>query len=270
MAELSLAAVTTMGGACTGRGPGGPQPVRVRLHGGGIVGRGAVGGLAAGEVAGLAVGDEPVRAVRGQVRLAVVAGVGGQDADPAGHGGMAGGDVVAGIVFAPLGEGAYPVVAFREHGRVGGVGGVAGRDDRGALLRHPGKWLCLQHVAGVLAGVAAGHEPVIGRGVLAVAAMDEPAAADRQQPGVRVGDVAPRRLRAFVLVPGISCLPGFRGGPGLQCVQAGAGPAGLLASAGPGRRAGDPLPGGAAGLPVRERGLLRGDGLLQPQAAAGV
>ena len=69
MAELSLAAVTTMGGACTGRGPGGPQPVRVRLHGGGIVGRGAVGGLAAGEVAGLAVGDEPVRA-RGPLEAA--------------------------------------------------------------------------------------------------------------------------------------------------------------------------------------------------------
>src|SRR5579859_1252939 len=67
---------------------GGGQPVRVGLHGGGIVGRGPLGGLAAGQVAGLGVGDEPVRAGSGEVRLAVVAGVFDQGADPAGHGVM--------------------------------------------------------------------------------------------------------------------------------------------------------------------------------------
>ena len=131
-------------------------------------------------------------------------------------------------------EGAQPAVAGAEQGGVGCVGGVGGRDDRGALGRHPAELLCLQHVAGVLAGVAAEHEPVIGRGVLAVVALDEPAAAHRQQPGARVGEVALRLFRARVPGPGISCLPCFRGGLGLPCFQAGAGLAGLLAGAGDG------------------------------------
>jgi hypothetical protein len=83
-------------------GPGIPDPCG---HRGGVAGsaaaggRRAFGGLAASQVAGLAVGDEPVRAGGGQVRLAVVAGVGDEDADLAGHGVVAGG-VVAGIVSA--------------------------------------------------------------------------------------------------------------------------------------------------------------------------
>ena len=199
MQALDVGGAALAGGAAVG----GAEPVCAGLQGRGIGGRGSRGGLAAGKAAGLAVGDEPGRAGRGQVRLAVVAGVFDQDADAAGHGGMAGGDVVTGIVFAPLGQGAQPAVACRGHGRIGGVGGVGGRDDRGALLRHGRERLCLQHVAGVLAGVAAGHEPVIGRGVLAVITLDEPAAAHRQQPGVRVGDVALRRLRGFLPGPGI-------------------------------------------------------------------
>ena len=46
-----------------------------------------------------------------------------------------------------------------------------------------GEPLRLQGVAGVLAGVAAEHEPVVGGGVLAVVALDEPAAADRHAAG---------------------------------------------------------------------------------------
>src|SRR6185437_6401752 len=79
---------------------------------------------------------------------------------------------------------------------------------------------------GVLAGVAAEHEPVIGGGVLAVVSLDEPAAADRQQPGVRVGDVAPWP-RLFLPAAGGA---GF--GLCLQFAQPGAGLAGLLAGAG--------------------------------------
>lgn len=53
-----------VGGAALvcGAALGGAQPVRVGLDDGGVFGRGPGGGLAAGEVAGLAVGDEPVRA----------------------------------------------------------------------------------------------------------------------------------------------------------------------------------------------------------------
>jgi hypothetical protein len=169
---------------------------------------------------------------------------------------MAGGDVVTGIVFAPLGQGAQPAVAFREHGRVGGVGGMGGRDDRGAFLRHGGERLCLQHIAGVLAGVAAEHEPVIGRGVLAVIALDEPAAVHRQQPGVRVGDVALRRLRGFLPGPGIWRLPGFRGGLGLEpaVLPGGRGPYG------PSYRCRD----GPAG--VREPGTRRRGAPASPRA----
>ena len=139
-------------------------------------------------------------------------------------------------VLVLLGEGAQPGVAFGEPAGVGGVAGVAGRDDRGAFLRHGGEPAGLLGVAGVLAGVAAEHEPVVGRGVLAVVSLGEPAAAHRQQPGVRVGDVAPR---PGLPVPGLFPLPlrrgGLRlgGGLGLQCFQAGAGLAGLLAGAGP-------------------------------------
>ena len=101
----------------------------------------------------------------------MVAGVFDQHADPAGHDVVAGGDVVAGIVPGLLREGAQPAVALRQQGGVGGVRGVRGRDDRGALFRHPGEFLRLQHVAGVLAGVAAEHQPVIGCGVLAVVSL---------------------------------------------------------------------------------------------------
>ena len=112
----------------------------------------------------------------------MVAGIGDEDADAAGHGGMAGGGVVAGAAPALLRQGAQPGVASRDRGGVAGVGGVAGRDGRGAFpcrLREP---LRLQRVAGVLAGAAAEHEPVVGRGVLAVAALDEPAAAGASRP----------------------------------------------------------------------------------------
>ena len=150
----------------------------------------------------------------------MVAGVLDQDADAAGHGGMAGGVVVAGTAFLLFRQGAQPSVAFREHGRVGGVGGVGGRDDRGALFRHPGQFPGLQGVAGVLAGVAAGHKPVVGGGVLAVAALDEPAAADRHQPGVRVGDVA-LRLLARPVPAGSGLRLRFRDGWCLQVRQPG-------------------------------------------------
>src|SRR6202023_839489 len=121
-----------VGGAAlvSGAAFGGSQPVCVGLDRGGAVGRGTLGGLAAGEVAGLGVGDEPVRSGRGQVRLAVVAGVLDEHADPAGHGGMAGGGIVTGIVFLLVRQGAQPSVAFREQDGGGGVRGVRGRDDR--------------------------------------------------------------------------------------------------------------------------------------------
>ena len=142
---------------------------------------------------------------------------------------------MTGAVLVPGREGAQPAVAFRQQGGVGGVGGVGGSDDRGAFPCHRGEPLRLLDVAGVLAGVAAGHQPVIGGGVLAVVALDEPAAADRQQPGVRVGDVAPRR-------PGRVRLPvrdGLRLRRGLQVRQPGAGPAVRPASCGSaGRRPG--------------------------------
>ena len=59
-----------VGGAALAGGAafGGGQPVRVGLQGGGTGGRGSLGGLAAGEVAGLGVGDEP--AGPGAVRFA--------------------------------------------------------------------------------------------------------------------------------------------------------------------------------------------------------
>ena len=61
--EAGVQALDVGGAALAERAAlGGAQPVRVRLDGGGIVGRGAAGGLAAGEVAGLAIGNEPVRA----------------------------------------------------------------------------------------------------------------------------------------------------------------------------------------------------------------
>src|SRR2546422_2753031 len=58
----------------SGAALGGAQPVRVSLDGGGAGRRRATGGLAAGQVAGLAVGDEPVRAGGGQGCGAGVAG----------------------------------------------------------------------------------------------------------------------------------------------------------------------------------------------------
>ena len=78
--------------------------MRVGLRGGGVVWRGAFGGLAAGEVAGLAVGDQPVRAGGLEVGLAVVAGVFDQHADAAGHGVVADGGVMTGAVMSRAGR----------------------------------------------------------------------------------------------------------------------------------------------------------------------
>src|SRR5207247_1558361 len=84
--------------------------------------------------------------------------------------------------------------------------------------------------------VAAEHEPVIGRGVLAVVALDEPGAGGHQ-PGVGVSDVAPRR--ALLLLPLLRVpfllLRRFRG-LRADLLQAGAGLAGHLPGAGRGRR----------------------------------
>src|SRR4029077_5462877 len=180
--------------------------------GGGVFGRGPFGRVLAGlffQVAGLAGGGEPVRAGGADVVLGVVAGVLDDGTDAAGHRGVAGGDIVAGAVLVLAG--AQAVVAFAQHGRVAGVGGVGGGDDGGALDGDLVDFLCLQHVAGVLAGVAAEHQPVVGGGVLAVVALDEAAAADREQPRVRVSEVA-RRLG---LLPVLLAGGGLRLGCGL-------------------------------------------------------
>ena len=248
---------------------GGAQPPVVGLGGCGVLGRGAFGGIAARiAVQGvpLAGRDEPVSAGCADVFLAVVAGVVDDGADAAGHHGVAGGDVVAG--FAPGGAGAQAVVAGRQLLRVAGVGGVRGGHDGGALAGdslQPGR---LPHVAGVLAGVPAGHQPVIGGGVLAVVALLEPAAADGHQPRVRVGDI-PHRLGGRL--PRVRVPASFTGftlcrGLGEQLIQPGAGGADGGGIIWVRRAAAYPRPGAgrAAALPVIDQRLPGGGRLVRP------
>src|ERR1700722_9497989 len=236
VAALAVGGDALLGFEAFGHGGGG-GPVGLSGSRGGA----GVAGLFL-EVAVLAGGDEPVGAGAGHVVLGFVAGVGEDQADEAPAAGAA---RAAGAGGVRAGGGARP-------GGGAGGGGLAGGDEGGGGLGGGEHGLEPGDVAGG-AGEAGGDDEAVFAGeVLGVVALDEGAAADGHEPGVRVGGV-PGPLAAF---PGAGGVAGGFPGPGPVQVPgglpdpdgaAGRGPApGLAGQARPGRGAG----GGVAGVPV--------------------
>jgi len=125
------------------------------------------------QVAALAGGDQPVRAGAGEVGLGAVPGIGQYQPDPA-----AGAAVLAGGFRACAGSEAVRL------------------DEGGGLLSLAGHRLEPRAVRLLISQLGGDDQPVFAGHVLRVVALDEPAAADRHQPRVRVGDV-PHRAGAL-------------------------------------------------------------------------